>query len=512
MKQYVVTHPFTRSRTDELTLRINDQITVLEQSTDGWMRGQHASGTVGWFPANHVILLTPNNQPRTQQGRPNNGGVARPGFPNPVKPRQTPHTTIPANREPPTVNLLKPQPLRTPNAPHQRQPEPPLRPHRHPQQQQQPKQPPQSNQLPQQQHTQQKKPPAPSISNIPKSINSDDPKSPTRAGLPEKSFVPTPSPLPSPSPSLSQTSSPDKSLALTLSSVGFSLPGMNSAEFQGNGILLETAVMLHRTSEKDKAKLRHMFLFESALVISKLKGKKYNVKSSLKLTDHVHVASCAWVPQLGDECASKQGSAFAFRDPDGKLLHMFCQSSTDSSQSGARVLAAVKERYAAIDKTLTNAGLGNVAESATGFILKMAHDNEGPNNNNSTTNDLIGFGQDDNESKGEVDIVPVADRIVVANSQESFYDNLQQLDDEMSDEHAQEGDHTDAPLPPTSDASNNDIASLQLQIKLLNQKLLASTQELAAAKTTIRAQAIEIRSLKGQVKTASFRAPDDSRV
>ena len=41
------------------------------------------------------------------------------------------------------------------------------------------------------------------------------------------------------------------------------LPGMNSPEFRGHGDLMETAVMLHRTAEKEKAKLRHLFLFES---------------------------------------------------------------------------------------------------------------------------------------------------------------------------------------------------------------------------------------------------------
>lgn len=47
------------------------------------------------------------------------------------------------------------------------------------------------------------------------------------------------------------------------------LPGMNSPEMQGHGELLETAVMLYRAGDKDKdkGKVRHIFLFETALIV-----------------------------------------------------------------------------------------------------------------------------------------------------------------------------------------------------------------------------------------------------
>lgn len=58
-----------------------------------------------------------------------------------------------------------------------------------------------------------------------------------------------------------------------LPSLLMALPGMNSPDMRGHGELLETGVMLHRTNPKEKGKLRHIFLFENALIVSKFKGK-----------------------------------------------------------------------------------------------------------------------------------------------------------------------------------------------------------------------------------------------
>lgn len=59
----------------------------------------------------------------------------------------------------------------------------------------------------------------------------------------------------------------------SLPSLLMALPGMNSPDMRGHGDLLETGVMLHRTNPKEKGKLRHLFLFENALIVSKFKGK-----------------------------------------------------------------------------------------------------------------------------------------------------------------------------------------------------------------------------------------------
>jgi hypothetical protein len=53
MQDYVATHAYKASHTDELTFKAADTIFVMEKPDGGWWKGRTAVAE-GWFPANHV--------------------------------------------------------------------------------------------------------------------------------------------------------------------------------------------------------------------------------------------------------------------------------------------------------------------------------------------------------------------------------------------------------------------------------------------------------------------------
>lgn len=149
------------------------------------------------------------------------------------------------------------------------------------------------------------------------------------------------------------------------------LPGMNSPEFRGHGDLMETAVMLHRTAEKEKAKLRHLFLFESALIISKYKGKKYNVKGTLPLEKALQVKNFAWEALPSDEQPSKSDGAFAVYDATGKLLHAICETSRENRNAKAKITKAMDNQLAVLRGEKSDATTVDMAAEATSFLLNL---------------------------------------------------------------------------------------------------------------------------------------------
>ena len=54
----VVTHPFIARFADELSLETGEVVEVLQSPDGGWSEGRMEERT-GWFPNNHVSLITP---------------------------------------------------------------------------------------------------------------------------------------------------------------------------------------------------------------------------------------------------------------------------------------------------------------------------------------------------------------------------------------------------------------------------------------------------------------------
>lgn len=148
------------------------------------------------------------------------------------------------------------------------------------------------------------------------------------------------------------------------------LPGMNSPEFRDKGDLMESAVMLHKATEKDKAKERHLFLFEHAMIVSKFKGKKYHVKGVIELNAKVEIKDYEWVTLGSEETTPKEGGAFAFYDSSGKLMHAFCETSKENRNAKQKLMKAVSQRLAILRGDDPDVTVDMAAE-ATAFLLNL---------------------------------------------------------------------------------------------------------------------------------------------
>lgn len=112
--------------------------------------------------------------------------------------------------------------------------------------------------------------------------------------------------------------------------------------FDGYGPLLDTGVLLHRTKEKGTGKLRHVFFFEQAVLVCKLKGTSYNIKVQEQLTKDVKVEDLVWVSNKADEKQANEQAGFAFkRASDGVVLQRFACTGARGIDDKLRYLAIV---------------------------------------------------------------------------------------------------------------------------------------------------------------------------
>ena len=112
--------------------------------------------------------------------------------------------------------------------------------------------------------------------------------------------------------------------------------------FDGYGPLLDTGVLLHRTKEKGTGKLRHVFFFEQAVLVCKLKGTSYNIKGQEPLTKDVKVEDLLWVSNKADEKQADEQAGFAFkRASDGTILQRFACTGSRGIDEKLRYLAII---------------------------------------------------------------------------------------------------------------------------------------------------------------------------
>ena len=60
-KQFVAAFPYKATNEDEISFKIGDIITFIEEIEDGWAKGELESGSSGLYPTNFVkviLLLT----------------------------------------------------------------------------------------------------------------------------------------------------------------------------------------------------------------------------------------------------------------------------------------------------------------------------------------------------------------------------------------------------------------------------------------------------------------------
>jgi len=124
--------------------------------------------------------------------------------------------------------------------------------------------------------------------------------------------------------------------------------------FDGYGPLLDTGVLLHRTKEKGTGKLRHVFFFEQAVLVCKLKGTSYNIKEQERLTKDVKVEDLVWVGNKADEKQANEQAGFAFkRASDGVILQRFACTGARGIDDKLRYLAIVSRHLMSLGGSIT---------------------------------------------------------------------------------------------------------------------------------------------------------------
>jgi len=106
-------------------------------------------------------------------------------------------------------------------------------------------------------------------------------------------------------------------------------------------------------------------------VISKYKGKKYNVKGTLPLEKALQVKDFPWEALPSDEQPSKTDGAFAVYDATGKLLHAVCETSRENRDAKKKITKALNIQLAVLRGETSDATTVDMAAEATSFLLNL---------------------------------------------------------------------------------------------------------------------------------------------
>lgn len=179
-------------------------------------------------------------------------------------------------------------------------------------------------------------PPLPPARSTTKSVSGSSAK------IPDSSKIGGTTPAGSMTASQAAASGPQRiNMPAPLRRAASSLSGLG-VMFDGYGPLLDTGVLLHRTKEKGTGKLRHVFFFEQAVLVCKLKGTSYNIKGQEPLTKDVKVEDLLWVSNKADEKQADEQAGFAFkRASDGTILQRFACTGSRGIDEKLRYLAII---------------------------------------------------------------------------------------------------------------------------------------------------------------------------
>lgn len=172
---------------------------------------------------------------------------------------------------------------------------------------------------------------------------------------------------------------------------GFQLSGINETQLSGLGDLLETAVLLHRVEQKGglpKGKIRHIFVFEKAVMVCKFKGRKYGFKHRIDLNAGAEVTDVPWTSLPSDEgqavLLGDEGIMLRAVKGDDQIAHLFAapEKGGSSITIARKVVKALRSRLNDIRAAVpAKKNFAELEREATEFLLSLQPRDGGSSDN-----------------------------------------------------------------------------------------------------------------------------------